>query len=110
MLDDELISAIEQELPAEVPHVFISSVSGFGIQALKDMLWREITSEDNQLLTDTIIHRRLDGHHRVPDEDAFIFENIPAPADDESDEFIDGDEEDWDDDVEYDWDDTTPIE
>ena len=109
MLDEELIEAITQELPEGVPHVFISAVTGFGLQALKDMLWREITSEDNRLLAEQAVHRRLDGRHRVPDEDAFIFENIPAPVPNE-DELAEGEDEEWDD-LDYDWDeDTEPID
>jgi GTP-binding protein len=42
LLDDELKTAIEKELPAEVPHVFISSATGYGILALKDLLWKEL--------------------------------------------------------------------
>ena len=42
MLDDELKAAIEKDLPAKVPHVFISSVTGKGLPDLKDLLWKEI--------------------------------------------------------------------
>lgn len=39
MLDDELKEAISAELPAEIPHVFISSVTNKGLTELKDLLW-----------------------------------------------------------------------
>ncbi|MFT3909457.1 MAG: GTPase ObgE [Ferruginibacter sp.] len=39
MLDDELREAIEKELPKKIPHVFISSVTGYNLPKLKDMLW-----------------------------------------------------------------------
>lgn len=39
MLDDELTKAIEQELPPNIPHIFISSVTGRGLTELKDILW-----------------------------------------------------------------------
>ncbi|MES1222875.1 MAG: GTPase Obg, partial [Bacteroidota bacterium] len=39
MLDDELKSAIEKELPKNIPHLFISSVTQQGLTALKDKLW-----------------------------------------------------------------------
>jgi GTP-binding protein len=39
MLDDELKEAISKELPKNVPHVFISSVTNTGLSALKDLLW-----------------------------------------------------------------------
>jgi GTP-binding protein len=40
MLDDELKAAIEKELPEEIPHVFISSVTNKGLTELKDLLWK----------------------------------------------------------------------
>ena len=39
MLDNELKEAITKELPKNVPHVFISSVTNTGLSALKDLLW-----------------------------------------------------------------------
>jgi GTP-binding protein len=39
MLDDELKEAISKELPKNVPHVFISSVTNTGLSTLKDLLW-----------------------------------------------------------------------
>jgi GTP-binding protein len=42
MLDDELKTAIAKELPANIPHVFISSVTGQGLPELKDVLWKTL--------------------------------------------------------------------
>ncbi|WP_209329620.1 GTPase ObgE [Lunatimonas salinarum] len=42
LLDDELIEALKAELPQEVPHVFISSVTGKNLDRLKDMIWQKI--------------------------------------------------------------------
>ncbi len=81
MLDDELIEEIRKTLPADVPSVFISSVSGFGITELKDTLWRAITDDANRLATADITHRPLDGHHRVAEEDDFIFKYEPTEED-----------------------------
>lgn len=39
LLDDELTEAIEKELPNDVPHLFISSITGKGLIQLKDLLW-----------------------------------------------------------------------
>lgn len=39
MLDDELKEAISKELPANIPHIFISSVTNKGLTELKDLLW-----------------------------------------------------------------------
>src|SRR3954467_2481975 len=40
MLDDELKDAIVKELPPNIPHVFISSVTNQGLVELKDRLWQ----------------------------------------------------------------------
>lgn len=42
MLDDELKKEIENDLPEEVPHLFISSVAQQGLLELKDLLWKYI--------------------------------------------------------------------
>lgn len=101
MLDDELIAEIEPTLPDDIPHVFISAVTGQGITMLKDILWSAITSESNRAETTAITHRPLDGHHRVREEDEFIFENVPLPTPEVTDE----EDDNWDDTVDYDWDD-----
>lgn len=102
MLDDELIAEIEPTLPDDIPHVFISAVTGQGITMLKDILWSAITSESNRAEATTITHRPLDGHHRVREEDEFIFENVPLPTPEIPE---DEDDDNWDDTVDYDWDD-----
>ena len=42
MLDDELKEAIQKELPQNIPHVFISSVTNKGLMELKDLLWQAL--------------------------------------------------------------------
>lgn len=49
LLDNELIEMLHEDLPADLPVVFISSVTGQGIQELKDKLWEELNSESNKL-------------------------------------------------------------
>jgi GTP-binding protein len=44
MLDDELKQAIKKELPANIPHLFISSVTQQGLKELKDLLWKELNA------------------------------------------------------------------
>ena len=44
MLDDELKTAIAAELPKNIPHLFISSVTGYQLQQLKDLLWKTLNS------------------------------------------------------------------
>ena len=46
MLDEKMISEMTAQLPEGVPHVFISSFTGQGINELKDMLWKALHSED----------------------------------------------------------------
>lgn len=40
MLDKELRTELEQSIHFEAPHIFISSVSGFQLDLLKDTLWK----------------------------------------------------------------------
>ena len=49
MLDQELMDEIEPTLPDNIPHMFISSVSGLGISVLKDILWEELNKESNKI-------------------------------------------------------------
>ena len=42
MLDEELTKAIENELPTNVPHIFISSFTQKGLMGLKDLLWKTL--------------------------------------------------------------------
>ena len=64
LIDEELMSMLEPNLPADIPHVFISGVSGLGLQQLKDILWKELNSESNKLdatwKTEHIVHRSKD--------------------------------------------------
>ena len=61
LLDDELIDMLRAELPEDVQVVFISAVTGQGIQELKDILWAELNSESNKIRAigaeDTLVHR-----------------------------------------------------
>lgn len=92
MLDDELRDEMARELPEGVPAVFISAVTGQGLTELKDLLWREINSEENQV-HQALTHRDLDVRHRVEEEDSFIFHQ-----DDEVDEELpDMTDQDWED-------------
>ncbi|HZE84673.1 MAG TPA: GTPase ObgE [Puia sp.] len=48
MLDNELREAIGKELPPNIPHLFISSVTQQGITELKDLLWKVLNEEEKQ--------------------------------------------------------------
>ena len=99
LLDDELIEMLKETLPDSLPVVFISSVTGFGLNELKDVLWRELNSESNKLQEivseDTLVHR---------DKDMAVFaDEIHAEGADEEDlEFVDDDDIEDLDDFEYD--------
>ena len=71
LLDDELIQMLRETLPDDLPVVFISAVTGYGIDQLKDVLWQELNSESNKLqeitAEDTLVHRDKDMGH-LPDE------------------------------------------
>lgn len=64
LLDEELITMLHETLPDDLPVVFISSVTGQGLDELKDVLWRELNSESNKLQAitaeDTLVHRDKD--------------------------------------------------
>lgn len=61
LLDDELIQMLHDDLPSDLPVVFISAVAGKGIDELKDLLWNELNSESNKLRAisegGSIVHR-----------------------------------------------------
>lgn len=42
LLDGELMESIRKELPADVDHVFISSVAHQGLEKLKDLIWAKL--------------------------------------------------------------------
>lgn len=61
LLDDELMEMLCSELPDDLPVVYISAVTGFGLDKLKDILWEELNSESNKLQSvsegGSIVHR-----------------------------------------------------
>lgn len=55
---------LKEELPDDLPVVFISAVTGYGLDELKDVLWHELNSESNKLAEitaeDMLVHRDKD--------------------------------------------------
>ncbi|MCH6198088.1 GTPase ObgE [Aquiflexum sp. LQ15W] len=45
MLDEELIEQMKKEVPRDLDWIFISSVSGYNLDKLKDMLWQAINGQ-----------------------------------------------------------------
>ena len=106
MLDDELITMLREQLHQDmiaagmddIPIVFISAVTGKGLDTLKDILWEELNSESNKLQTitseDTLVHR---------DKDMSRFaEEMAEEGEDDEIEYVDiedvEDDDDWDED------------
>ena len=85
LLDEELIEMLRETLPSDLPVVFISAVTGFGLDELKDVLWQEMNAESNKLAaittTESIAHR---------DKDMTRFqEELADEGEDEDIEFVD---------------------
>ena len=97
--DDELIEMLRETLPTDLPVVFISSITGYGLDELKDVLWEELNSESNKLqeitAEDTLVHRDKDMqklstelHDEGEDEVLFVDEDEVEDADeDELDDY-----------------------
>ncbi len=85
LLDEELIEMLKETLPDDLPVVFISSVTGYGIAKLKDVLWKELNSESNKLQEimseESLVHRDID------------IKSLPSDLlEDEDIEYLDDDE------------------
>lgn len=61
LLDEELMGMLREDLPDDLPVIFISAVAGHNITELKDLLWTELNSESNKLQSvaegGSIVHR-----------------------------------------------------
>ncbi|MBQ7181913.1 MAG: GTPase ObgE [Bacteroidaceae bacterium] len=104
LLDDELRELLSADLPTDLPTIFISAVTGFGIPQLKDILWQALNSESNKLAAissqDSIVHRNKDLSALQKEmEDEGEDEDIIILDEDEIEDVEDFEEEDWEDDV-----------
>ena len=106
LIDEEiqgwLVDELRQELPEDLPILFISAAAHQGLTELKDTLWQELNRETKHQ-RESIIQQAIDVTSLSWDDD----EDLPLPAQDDEDE--DWDEGQWDDegssDLELDWDD-----
>ena len=58
LLDDELMQMLSADLPTDLPHLFISAVTGFHITELKDLLWQQLDTADRQAMhSSALVHR-----------------------------------------------------
>lgn len=60
IIDKELIDLLRPGVPQELPHIFISAVTGQGIDQLKDLLWETVSA-----------HRALQTEEAEPERTAF---------------------------------------
>ena len=85
LLDEELQQMLSEDLPDDLPHVFISAVANKGLTELKDILWQALNSESNKLQAitqqETIVHRNKDL--------AWLRSEMEDEGEDEEIEFID---------------------
>lgn len=96
LADEELIKLVEEELPDDLPHIFISAVAQKGITELKDLLWQELNREmpyDN-----TELVRQAMTVETLHDDDTLFSKELPEEEDDE-DELL---EIEWDEDIQED--------
>ena len=94
LVDEELMEMLREGLPDDIPVVFISAVTGFHLDELKDVLWQELNAESNKLQTIEADDRLV---HRDKDMDTFAQELADENADDDI-EYIDEEQiEDFDD-------------
>lgn len=100
LLDEELIDMLKADLPSDLPVVFISAVTGFGLDRLRDVLWTELNSESNKLQAisegGSIVHRNREASRLAADFadwDAGIEGNDVEDVDDFDYEVIDDDDD-----------------
>ena len=61
LLDEELMEMLSADLPTDLPHIFISAVTGFNITQLKDLLWQNLDTADRFAAhSSAIVHRDKD--------------------------------------------------
>ena len=96
LLDEELMEMLRKDLPDDIPVVYISAVTGYGLQQLKDILWEELNSESNKLQSvsegGSIIHRDREIHMLQADFADWQpdFDDNPSTDDDDFDyEYLD---------------------
>ena len=89
---------LEQNLPENVSHVFISSLTGMGIQTLKDILWTELNKESNKLETvsQRIVHKNKDVNLLQSELKAMGEDGEIVYDEDEDDFEYEYEDEDWD--------------
>ncbi len=99
LLDEELVQMLSQDLPQDLPVIFISAVAQKGLTELKDILWTALNSESNKIASitqeESIVHRNKD-LGRLQQELEYEGEDQPITIDDIQDiEDLDDDDIEW---------------
>ena len=100
LLDEELQEMLSEDLPTDLPVVFISAVAQKGITELKDLLWSALNAESNKIAAitheESIVHRNKDI--------AKLQYEMQDEGEDDEIEFLDEDEYEIEDYEEEEWD------
>ena len=122
LLDEELIEMLKADLMSHggdsplCEIVFISAVTGYGLEELKDVLWRELNAESNKLASvmaeDSLVHRDKDMTRfaeEMADERLRVGGLWPGMGEDEDMEYIDAEDVEDLEDFEYEEDEETEL-
>ena len=122
LLDEELIEMLKADLMSHggdsplCEIVFISAVTGYGLEELKDVLWRELNAESNKLASvmaeDSLVHRDKDMTRfaeEMADERLRVGGLWPGMGEDEDMEYIDAEDVEDLEDFEYEEDEDTEL-
>ena len=122
LLDEELIEMLKADLMSHggdsplCEIVFISAVTGYGLEELKDVLWRELNAESNKLASvmaeDSLVHRDKDMTRfaeEMADERQRVGGLWPGMGEDEDIEYIDAEDVEDLEDFEYEEDEETEL-
>lgn len=87
LIDSELMDMLRADLPDDVPAVFISAATGYGLDQLKDVIWHELNSESNKIkeisAADTLVHRSMDVK-KIEEDFSDWSDNVEVLTDDDS--------------------------
>ncbi len=98
LIDEELQELLKEELPDDLPIIFISSVAQKGLVELKDLLWQELNKETKHQ-AETIVHKAMDIQQlEWEDDDDLMSYQMEEEEEEDFDDYL---EVEWDDDEDY---------
>lgn len=86
LIDRELMDLLEEDLPQDLPHVYISSVANYGLMELKDLLWQELNAESNKLAAITSTENLLRQDKDLSTLPQELLEDVDTEADEAEEE------------------------